>query len=81
MHILEHHMLEWIGQHHMGCGLLGEQGAELVHSQFNSLVSTYKTIPDPVERLRCVMKEHFLKVSPQMQRLTPPNPKRNKVAS
>ena len=67
MHILEHHMLEWIGQHHMGCGLMGEQGAELVHSQFNSLVSTYKTIPDPVERLRCVMKKHYLKVSPQFK--------------
>ena len=63
----------------MGCGLMGEQGAELVHSQFNSLVSNYKTIPDPVERLRCVMKEHYLKVSPQIQSVTPPKPKRKKL--
>ena len=60
MHILEHHMLEWISQHHVGCGLMGEQGAKSIHSQFNSLTSTYKTIADPVERLRCVMKEHYL---------------------
>ena len=28
---IEHHMLEWIVQHYMGCGLMGEQGAESVH--------------------------------------------------
>eukprot|EP00731_Ephydatia_muelleri_P010723 Em0005g1309a len=47
MHILEHHMLDWIRSHQVGCGLMGEQGAESIHSQFNSLAATYKTIPDP----------------------------------
>lgn len=76
MHILEHHMLDWIRSHQAGCGLMGEQGAESIHSQFNSLAATYKTIPDPIDRLRCIMKEHYLKVSPQIQRVTPPKQKR-----
>ncbi|KAL5490898.1 hypothetical protein EMCRGX_G016095 [Ephydatia muelleri] len=54
MHILEHHMLDWIRSHQVGCGLMGEQGAEL---GFNSLAATYKTIPDPIDRLN--MKEHY----------------------
>lgn len=48
MHILEHHMQEWIGSHHAGCGLMGEQGAESIHSQFNSLGSIYKTFLAPL---------------------------------
>ena len=78
MHILEHHKLEWISQHHVGCGLKGEQGAESIHSQFNSLRSTYKTITDPVQRLRCVMKEHYLKVSTKIKSVIPPKRKRKK---
>eukprot|EP00731_Ephydatia_muelleri_P035983 Em0187g6a len=54
MHLLECHMQEWIGHHHAGCGLMGEQGAESIHSQFNSLGSIYKNIPDSLERLRCM---------------------------
>ena len=51
---------------------MGEQGAESIHSQFNSLAATYKTIPDPIDRLKCIMKEHYLKVSLQIQSATPP---------
>ena len=79
MHILEHHMLDWIRSHQVGCGLMGEQGAESIHSQFNSLAATYKTIPDPIDRLKCIMKEHYLKVSPQIQSATPPKQKRLKL--
>ena len=57
MHILEHHMLDYIRSHLTGCGLMGEQGAKSIHSQFNSLAATYKTIPDPIVRLKCIMKE------------------------
>ena len=58
-----------------------EQGAESIHSQFNSLRFTYKTIADPVERLRCVMKEHYLKVSPKIKSVIPPKPKRRSIPS
>ena len=39
MHILEHHMLDCIRSHLAGCGLVGEQGAESIHSRFNSLAA------------------------------------------
>ena len=53
---------------------MGEKGAEYIHSLFNSLAvtCTYKTIPDPIDRLKCIMKEHYLKVSLQIQSATPP---------
>eukprot|EP00731_Ephydatia_muelleri_P014658 Em0008g378a len=78
MHLLECHMQEWIGHHHAGCGLMGEQGAESIHSQFNSLGSIYKNIPDSLERLRCIMQDHYLKVSPRIKSASPPKPTRQK---
>ena len=30
MHMFEYHMQEWIGHHHAGRGLMGEQGAESI---------------------------------------------------
>ena len=44
MHILEHHKLEWIGQRHMGCGLMDEQGAESVHSQLYRTYKNYESL-------------------------------------
>ena len=46
MHILEDHMLEWVSTHLAGCGLMGEQGAESIHSKFNSLKRTYSGISE-----------------------------------
>ena len=76
MHILEHHMVDWIRYHHAGCGLMGEQGAESIHSKFNNLKATFKSVHDPVERLMCIMKEHYLSVSPKIHGATPPKKKR-----
>ena len=64
-------MLDCIRSHLTGCGLMGEQGADSIHSQFNSLAAKYKTIPDPIDRLKCIMKEHYIKVSLQIQSATP----------
>ena len=61
VHILEHHMLDCIRAHLAGCGLMGEQGADSIHFQLNSLAAKYKTIPDLIDRLKCIMKEHYLK--------------------
>ena len=44
--------------------MMGEQGAESIHAYFNSLQRTYSTIPNAVERLEYIMKEHFLHVAP-----------------
>ena len=64
MHILEEHVVPWIRQWRVGFGLMGEQGAESIHTYFNGLKRTYNSIPDRVDRLRHTMREHLLHVSP-----------------
>eukprot|EP00731_Ephydatia_muelleri_P014833 Em0008g553a len=59
MHMLEDHATEWVRLTHVGFGLLGEQGAESIHAKFNSLGRAYTAIPDRVEWLKCIMKEHL----------------------
>ena len=57
MHLLEDHMVPFLRQWNgVGYGLMGEQGAESVHAEFNSLLCHYTNIPDQVERLRCVLQ-------------------------
>ena len=63
MHILEEHV-PWIRKWRVGYGLMGEQGAESIHTYFNTLNRTYNSIPDRVDRLKHTMREHLLHVSP-----------------
>ena len=44
-------------------GLLGEQGAESAHEDFNYIKDRFLNIPNPVERLRCTVQEHHLQCS------------------
>ena len=44
---------QWNG---VGYGLMGEQGAESVYAEFNSLLRRYTNIPNQVERLRYVLQ-------------------------
>lgn len=64
MYMLEEHVVTWMKQWHVGFGMMGEQGAESIHAYFNSLGRTYRGIPDPLERLKHMMKEHMLHVAP-----------------
>jgi hypothetical protein len=48
MHMLEEHVLPWLRKRHVGFGLLGEQGVESIHTHFNSLGRTYRSIPEKV---------------------------------
>ena len=46
MHLLEDHMVPFLRQWNwVGYGLMGEQGAESVHAEFNSLLCRYTNIP------------------------------------
>ncbi|KAL5482018.1 hypothetical protein EMCRGX_G022297 [Ephydatia muelleri] len=72
MHILEDHMLEWLSMHQAGCGLMGEQGAESIHAKFNSSLRTYSGIKDPVAKLKCILQDHYLSISPHMTSAVPP---------
>lgn len=31
---------------------------------FNGLVARYRSVPDPVKRMECTMREHFLHIAP-----------------
>lgn len=44
--------------------MMGEQGAESIHHYFNSLKRTYSSVPDGVQQLHCIMKEHYTHVAP-----------------
>ena len=76
MHLLEDHATELVEATRMGFGSMGEQGAEAIHAQFNSLMRTYSCISNKVERLKRVMREHFLNLSLQLHSLRPPQAKR-----
>ena len=82
MHMLEDHAVDWIrSNQHIGFGLMGEQGAESIHARFNRLYQTYSTVSStshPVEKLKYIMKEHLLSISPTLITAKPPPSKRAK---
>ena len=65
--------------HSVRFGLLGEQGVESIHSQFNTLGRTFAPLAKGVERLRCQMKKHFIHINPQNAAARPPPAKRIKL--
>lgn len=78
MHMLEKHVLDWLDEWQLGLGLMGEQGAESIHSYFNNLIATYRSIPNGVERLRCMMKQHYVHIAPSTIACRVPPAKRQK---
>ena len=43
---------------------MGEQGVESIHARFNTLERMYSNMNNRVERLKCIMAEHFRQVCP-----------------
>ena len=67
-----------------GCfsfGMMGEQGLESIHAYFNSLSRTYmyQNIPNKVERLRAMMREHLLHSEPGLVEAQPAIKRRKKA--
>jgi len=48
MHFMEKHD-PWLKRWQVGFGLMGEQGAESIHVNFNSIERSYKSIPNKVD--------------------------------
>ena len=71
MHMLESHIQDWIEKWGGGLGLMGEQGAESIHKELNGIESSYRTMPNRVDRLLCVIREHHVRVDPEQQQLVP----------
>ena len=66
-HLLESHCLPFIRQWGVGLGLMGEQGGEESHAFINILKSRIYGIKTEEERLRILMKEHFILISPVLR--------------
>lgn len=70
-------MLPWLKKWHLGFGMMGEQGAESIHASFNTMERSFANMMhNRVDRLRAVMTEHYLKISPHNTTLLPPAKRR-----
>ena len=56
--------------------MMGEQGAESIHSFFNKLGRQYSTTPKSVDRLKLMLNEHLLHIAPVNVAAKPPIKKR-----
>ena len=66
MHMLEDHMITWLKKWRVGFGTMGEQGAESIHANFNNIERSFRNmVHDRVDRLRCVVREHYLRIAPE----------------
>ena len=79
LHLLEDHVVPQMRRWHWSLGLHGEQGAESIHNVFNNLERTYCAIRNPLKRMKCMLKEHQLQVSPSTAQLEPTVVKRKKL--
>uniref|UniRef100_A0A1X7T6T4 Uncharacterized protein n=1 Tax=Amphimedon queenslandica TaxID=400682 RepID=A0A1X7T6T4_AMPQE len=78
MHMLEEHVVPWLKQWRVGCGYMGEQGAEALHANFNTCERVYNNMRDQVERLKVVLQNHHMQVLPSTASLEPPPIKKRK---
>ena len=79
MHILEDHTVPWLRRWRFGSGLMGQQGAESIHAHMMRLERIHQGIPDNVDRLKYIFKEHMLESDPSLTSLRP-SPKRRKCS-
>ena len=65
-HILEHHCMTFVRKFGFGLGMLGEQGGEGTHREFNRLHRVMHGIANPLNRLKACMEEHLVATHPQV---------------
>ena len=78
-HMLEDHVVPFLRHWRVGFGFHGEQGAKSLHTTFIKISRSYLAIPDRVQRLKCVLKEYHLQVSPTLVAQEPPVKKRKSI--
>ena len=57
LHLIEDHMI-FLRRWRVGCGLLGEQGAESIHTKFNKLRRTYSNIKNSTKIHQVTLEHH-----------------------
>lgn len=75
LHMLEDHLIPWVKRWRVGCGCMGEQGAESLHAAFNNTERAYKNMRDSVDRL---LQNHHFRILPCNEALQPPLLKKKK---
>ena len=65
LHLFEGHVVASMKRFDVGLGLLGEQGRESIHAQFNSLSRTFNSAVHELNRLTMVMRQHCWTTLPQ----------------
>ena len=78
MHIMEDHITQFLQMWRVGFGFHGEQGAESLHALIRRISRSYGSIQNRVDRLKSVIKEHHLQVSPLLA-AQEPVPKRRRT--
>ena len=78
MHILEDHVIPWLKKWRVGAGLMGEQGAESLHSHLHKLERDYAGIVNSVDRLKYIFKMYNIETCPQLLDLKPEIKERQK---
>lgn len=79
LHILEDHVVPWLRRWHIGAGLMGEQGAESIHSHVKKLEANYSGIANGVDKLKYICREYMLETAPSLLSLRPSIKKRKKT--
>ena len=73
--MLEDHIVGFIQLWLVVLAMLGEQGAESIHTRFNQLERTYASMRNGVEWLKSMVAEHFRQVCPENIVKQPPRKK------
>ena len=71
LHFMEHHLIPWVKQWKVGCGIMGEQGAESLCASFNNTERAYNNMRDRVDRIKVLLQNH-LQIQPNISSLEPP---------
>ena len=71
--------MDFISKWGVGLGMLGEQGAESIHTIFNQLRRTYANMPNRVAQLKSIVTEHHRQVCPDNRAQKVPPLKRRKT--
>ena len=78
--MMEDNVVDFIDIWKVGIGMLGEQGAESIHTTFNQLTYTYANMMNDVEWLKCVAMENNRQMFPDnVALLTHPIKKRRNM--
>ena len=76
LHLLEEHTIPMMERLRVGLGLLGEHGAESIHSAFNNYETLFKNMSCKLARLRTMADQHLLACVMELSNIRPQSQKR-----